>query len=141
MNIASAAGRLGAPFEAAYSASKFAVVGLSEALAAEVGALGVTVSLVNPGPVSTRFTEARGVPLQRGVPRPLRTERIAGAVVAAVEGDRFEQTLPRWLGVGSIARALAPGLYRRGLLRATTTEAAALARRWEDGSCRTWGAL
>ncbi len=131
VNVASVAGRLGAPFEAAYSASKFAVVGLSESLAAEVQALGVSVSLVNPGPVRTRFTEARGVPFQRSVPRPVSAGRIAAAVVDAVERDRFEQTIPRWLRAGSIVRAVAPNLYRRGLLRDSAKEAAALARRLE----------
>lgn len=132
VNIASVAGRLGAPFEAAYSASKFAVVGLSESLAAEVQALGIHVSLINSGPVKTRFTETRGVPFQRRFPRPLEPERVAAAVVEAVERDRFEQTIPKWLRFGSIARAIAPDLYRRGLLRDAAKEANALARRLEN---------
>jgi uncharacterized protein len=123
VNIASIAGRLGAPFESAYSASKFAVVGLSESLAAEVQGLGVHVSLINPGPVETKFTEARGVPFQRRVPRPLAPERVADAVVEAVERDRFEKTLPGWLRVGTIARVLVPSLYRRGLVRNSSKEA------------------
>jgi short-subunit dehydrogenase len=129
VNVASIAGRLGAPFEAAYSASKFAVVGLSEALAAEVGALGIRVSLVNPGPVATSFTEARGVPFQRRFPRPVRAVRVAAAIVAAIERDRFEQVIPRWLNGGAVVRSLAPGLYRRGLLRSTARESGALAHR------------
>lgn len=119
VNVASVAGRLGAPYEAAYSASKFAVVGFSESLTAEVAPHGVRVSLVNPGPVSTSFTDARGVPFQRSVPRPLAPATVADAVVAALEHDRFEQTLPRWLRVGTIVRAIAPGLYRQGLVRDT----------------------
>lgn len=129
VNIASVAGRLGAPFEAAYSASKFAVVGFSESLAAEVQALGVRVSVINPGPVNTQFSEARGVPFQRKVPRPVKPERIAAAVIKAIERDRFEQTVPRWLRSGSIARSIAPNLYRRALLRDSSKEASALARR------------
>jgi 3-oxoacyl-[acyl-carrier protein] reductase len=129
VNVASVAGRLGAPFEAAYSASKFAVVGFSESLAAEVQHLGISVSLVNPGPVATHFTEARGVPFQRKVPRPLSADRVAEAVVGAIEHDRFEQTLPRWLGLGIVTRALVPGLYRKGLLRDSSDEAEALATR------------
>ncbi len=123
VNVASIAGRVGAPFETAYSASKFAVVGFSEALAAEVGPLGVRVSLVNPGPVATSFTDARGVDFQRRFPRPLAATTVAAAVVRAVERDRFDQVLPRWLGVGIVTRAVAPGLYRRGLLRSTKDEA------------------
>jgi len=130
VNVASIAGRVGAPFEAAYSASKFAVVGWSEALAAEVDALGIRVSLVNPGPVSTSFTAARGVPFQRSVPRPVSAERVAAAVVRAIEHDHFEQTIPRWLRVGPIVRALAPGLYRRGVVRDSRRAAEELSRRF-----------
>lgn len=133
VNVASVAGKLGAPFEAAYSASKFAVVGLSESLAAEMAPFGVSVSLVNPGPVATSFTEARGVPFQRKVPRPQNPERLADAVASAVEDDRFEQTIPRWLRIGSVARALAPGLYRRGLIRDSSDEADDLLHRFEQG--------
>jgi short-subunit dehydrogenase len=129
VNVASVAGRLGAPFEAAYSASKFAVVGLSESLAAELQSVGIRVSLVNPGPVSTKFTEARGVPFQRSVPRPLAPERVAAAIVRAVERDRFEQTLPHWLRIGTVVRGLSPNLYHRGLLRSTSKESDALASR------------
>lgn len=123
VNIASVAGRLGAPFESAYSGSKFAVVGFSEALAAELGPLGVHVSLVNPGPVRTHFTQARGVDFQRRFPRPMHATRVTRAVVRAVEKDRFEQTLPRWLVVGTITRAVSPRLYHRGLLRTARNEA------------------
>ncbi|MBX3287085.1 MAG: SDR family NAD(P)-dependent oxidoreductase, partial [Actinobacteria bacterium] len=117
VNVASIAGLLGAPFEAAYSASKFAVVGFTESLTAEVAPLGIQVSLVNPGPVRTHFAETRGVPFQRTVPRPLHPRTVADAVVAAVDADRFEQVRPRWLRTGVVVRVLAPGLYRRGLVR------------------------
>jgi 3-oxoacyl-[acyl-carrier protein] reductase len=132
VNVASVAGKLGAPFEAAYSASKFAVVGMSESLAAEVHPFGIAVSLVNPGPVDTDFTKARGVPFQRSVPRPLRAERVAASVVIAIEDDRFEQTIPRWLRSGSVARAIAPNLYRRGLFRDSAKDAASLVHRTEE---------
>jgi len=132
VNVASVAGRLGAPFEAAYSASKFAVVGMSESLAAEVRPFDVAVSLVNPGPVATDFTKARGVPFQRSVPRPVRAERIAARVVKAIEDDRFEQTIPRWLRSGSIVRSIAPGLYCRGLFRASAKEGTSFAHRVEE---------
>jgi len=132
VNVASVAGKLGAPFEAAYSASKFAVVGMSESLAAEAHPFGVAVSLVNPGPVHTDFTKARGVPFKRSVPRPVSPERIASLVVRAIEDDRFEQTIPRWLRGGSIARAIAPNLYRRGLFRNSAKEGASLVRRMEE---------
>jgi len=129
VNVASVAGKLGAPFEAAYSASKFAVVGMSESLAAEVHPFGIAVSLINPGPVDTDFARARGVPFQRSVPHPIDADRVAESIVGAIEGDRFEQTIPRWLRAGIVARAIAPNLYRRGLFRATARATASLAHR------------
>lgn len=132
VNVASVAGRLGAPFEAAYSGSKFAVVGLSESLSAEMAPFGVEVSLVNTGPVATGFTDARGVPFQRKIPRPQKPSRIADAVLHAIESGRFEQTIPRWLRLGIVTRAVAPGLYRRGLIRDSAAESAELVQRTEE---------
>lgn len=134
VNVASVAGRLGAPFEAAYSASKFAVIGFIESLAAEMAPFGVTCTLVEPGPVATSFAAARGVPFQRRYPRPLTSDRVADAVVASVERNRFEQVLPRWLRIGILTRALAPGLYRRGLIASTSEEAVQLLDRHRAGA-------
>jgi len=54
VNIASMAGRRGnAPFLAHYVASKFAVVGLTQAAAGELASLGITVNAVCPGYVKT----------------------------------------------------------------------------------------
>ena len=48
VTIGSIAGRLGSPFEAIYSATKFAGVGLTEALVVELEPYGIGVSLVSP---------------------------------------------------------------------------------------------
>jgi 3-oxoacyl-[acyl-carrier protein] reductase len=133
VNVASIAGRVGPPFEAAYAGSKFAVVGFSESLAAEMQAFGVRVSLVNPGPVHTGFTDARGVPFQRAHPRPLDATRVAAAIERAITRGTFEQILPRWLTLGAVTRALVPGLYLKGLLRDSRRESAALRERFEQG--------
>lgn len=55
VNISSGVGLVGLPGMPIYSASKHAVEGLSEALAGEVAALGIHVSLVEPGAVLTGF--------------------------------------------------------------------------------------
>jgi meso-butanediol dehydrogenase / (S,S)-butanediol dehydrogenase / diacetyl reductase len=58
VNIASMAGKKGAaPFLAHYVASKFAVVGLTQAMAAELAADGITVNSVCPGFVATPMQE------------------------------------------------------------------------------------
>jgi NAD(P)-dependent dehydrogenase (short-subunit alcohol dehydrogenase family) len=56
VNIASIAARLGAPYIAAYAASKHAVLGFTRSVAAEVAASGVTVNAVCPGYVDTEMT-------------------------------------------------------------------------------------
>lgn len=127
VNVGSVAGRLGAPFEAAYSASKFAVVGFTEALAIETAPFGVHVAMVNPGPVDTGFFEARGHPYDRRRPRPVPPAQVAGAVIRAVEGRRFEQLVPRSLGAALGIRHLVPGLYLSGTKQAFRKELAALA--------------
>src|SRR5439155_4804864 len=55
VNVASLAGLSGIAGLAAYSTSKFAVVGLSEALRAEVGQHGIGVTAVCPGFIDTAF--------------------------------------------------------------------------------------
>jgi NAD(P)-dependent dehydrogenase (short-subunit alcohol dehydrogenase family) len=57
VNVSSVAGRLGTPGMGAYSASKFALEGYSDALRNEVAPHGVDVSVVQPGPVKTEFRE------------------------------------------------------------------------------------
>jgi NAD(P)-dependent dehydrogenase (short-subunit alcohol dehydrogenase family) len=57
--ISSIGGEIGIPFQAFYSASKFALEGFGEALAYEVAPFGIHVTLVQPGNVRTEFTARR----------------------------------------------------------------------------------
>lgn len=130
VNVASIAGRIGAPFEAAYSASKFAVVGYSEALAIEIAGTGVHVSLIDPGPVDTEFFERRGRGYDGGPPRPIPAGRVADAIVDAVTHGGREQFLPRWLRLAHVIKTVAPPVHRFGVRRRFARERRQLRNRF-----------
>jgi len=56
INIASIAGKTGAPYTGAYAASKHGVLGLTRCAALEVGGKGITVNAICPGYVDTQMT-------------------------------------------------------------------------------------
>jgi 3-hydroxybutyrate dehydrogenase len=60
INVASIAGKTGAPYVAAYSASKHGVLGLTRSIALEVATSGVTVNAICPGYVDTEMV-SRGI--------------------------------------------------------------------------------
>src|SRR4029077_11548145 len=59
INIGSIGGLIAIPYQGLYSASKFALEGLSESLRLEVGPFGVHVVIIEPGDHHTSFTENR----------------------------------------------------------------------------------
>jgi NADP-dependent 3-hydroxy acid dehydrogenase YdfG len=116
VNVASLAGRFAVPGSAVYSATKHAVVALSEGLAYTTVPQGVFVTAVNPGLVATeRFPHTDAIEQGRRVMRP---ERIAEAIVKVVrEGIWPVYSVPRWLAAMQVFRVLTPPLYRFGLSR------------------------
>ena len=60
VTISSQAGKTGMPLLAAYSAAKFAVIGLTQSLAIELGPAGITVNAVCPGTIDTPLLEVKG---------------------------------------------------------------------------------
>jgi NAD(P)-dependent dehydrogenase (short-subunit alcohol dehydrogenase family) len=59
INISSLGGLAGLPFQGFYSASKFALEGMTEALKTEVAPFGIKVILIEPGNFCTPFTQNR----------------------------------------------------------------------------------
>jgi short-subunit dehydrogenase len=135
VNVASTAGRVSRPGSGAYSASKFALAGWSDALYAEERPRGVHVGLVLPGFVKTEGFPARELeasPLTRWIVS--KPEVVAEAIVEAGPGGRPERYVPRGYWLAAAARILAPALVRRvtagGALSTSTpaTEQEAAAR-------------
>jgi uncharacterized protein len=58
VNISSGAGKVALPYMASYCAAKFALCALTEAVSYELTGSGVSIHLINPGPVDTEFFSA-----------------------------------------------------------------------------------
>jgi NAD(P)-dependent dehydrogenase (short-subunit alcohol dehydrogenase family) len=108
VNVASTAGKSGIPGGATYCATKHGVVGLSEAVRAELHGTGIEVSVVMPALVRTELTA--GLADTRGL-KPSTPEEVAAEVVDALERPRFDVYVPRSIGAMVAATALLP---RRG---------------------------
>ncbi len=92
VNVASVAGKIGFPGGATYSASKHAVVGLSDAIRSEVRGTQIGVSIVMPVVVNTEL--GSGLQRSRGV-RKVEPGEVAGAVVEALQHGRVDVFVPR----------------------------------------------
>ena len=94
VNIASVAGKAGFPGGATYCATKHAVVGLSEAIRAEVRATAIDVSIIMPVVVNTEL--GSGLQRSRGV-KVVEPEDVADAIVEALQTGRTDVFVPRMM--------------------------------------------
>ncbi len=125
VNVASTAGRVARAGSGAYSASKFALCGWSDALHQEERPHGVHVGLVLPG-----FVPTEGFPADELRRHPLwrwflgRDRGVAEAIVDCALRGRAERYTPRYYGLAGVARAALPGLVRGVLDRRAMAAAA-----------------
>jgi short-subunit dehydrogenase len=118
VNIASQAGKAGFPGIATYSATKHAVVGLSEAVRQELRGRRVEISCVMPTVVNTELTAGVG---QKWV-KPVETTDVAEAIVDALEAPRFDVYVPKANGALLRAGALMPRAASEWVARAMGTD-------------------
>ena len=115
VNLASQAGKGGFPGGATYCATKHAVVGVSEAVRAELHETDVEVSVVMPAVVDTELgsglVEARGV-------RVSQPEEVADAIVAALEHPKFDVYVPSYSGAIAKVFSILPRRGREAMARA-----------------------
>ncbi len=116
VNVASTAGRVSRARTGAYSASKFALIGWTDALYAEELPHGVHVGLVLPGFVATEGFPAAEL-RQRAITRWIvsKPEKVAEAIVEAGPGGKPERYVPRPYALAAVLRIVAPRLVRRVL--------------------------
>ncbi len=104
VNIASQAGKTALPGIATYSGTKHAVVGICEAVRAELRDTGVEVHCVMPTVVNTELTAG----LSQKWIKPVEVEDVAGEIVDALELGRFDVFVPRSNAAMSRFAALMP---------------------------------
>ncbi|HEX2391390.1 MAG TPA: SDR family oxidoreductase [Solirubrobacterales bacterium] len=114
VNIASQAGKAGIPGIATYSATKHGVVGLSEAVRAELRGSGVEVLCVMPTVVNTELTSGVG---QKWI-KPVEAADVAKEIVEAMEVPRFDVFVPRANGALHKLISLLPRAWREAIGRA-----------------------
>jgi short-subunit dehydrogenase len=113
VNVSSITGIMGFARMGGYCASKFAVIGFTEALRDEVLGRGVRVALVCPGTTETEFfdTAERGkMPGASKLMPAVSAERVARAVCNAAEDGRYRRTLPLLATVYMRMKEIAPRL-------------------------------
>lgn len=94
VNVASMGGRIGILQEAAYSASKFALSGWSEAMAADLWNTGVNVRLVHPGPIDTEIWDQPGNDPAHYDGELESPSTVAAGIIAAIASNHFEHYVP-----------------------------------------------
>jgi short-subunit dehydrogenase len=112
VNVGSIVGLVGGKHEAGYASTKGGLVAFTDSLRQELDGTRIRISLVTPGAIATAFFERRGEPYARRFPRTVPADRVAAAIVAAIENDRAEVFVPRWLRFPPRIHAVLPGLYR-----------------------------
>ncbi len=118
VNIGSMFGSIGFPLFAAYSASKFALRGFSQALRRELSGSGVGVTYVSPRAVKTPFNpEVVHLMAERGLMRMDDAAWVAARIVAAIEKEKDEVYLGFPESLFARINALLPRLVDGALIR------------------------
>lgn len=129
VNVSSAAGLLGLPWHAAYSAAKFGLRGVSEVLRFDLEPYGIGVTLVCPGAVDTplvgtveivgidREHPAAAKLAERFRKRAISPERVAAQILDGVERGTYLVITSRDIRVAFWLQRYCPPLYRAAMRR------------------------
>jgi short-subunit dehydrogenase len=119
VNVVSVAGTFAHGSSGPYSAAKHAQLAFSRSLRVELAPRGIRVHTVNPGPVETPgFPQRELLERRFGSHLVLQPEDVAEVILKAVDHDRAEVFVQRYLRVAGALQALAPGTLSRLASRA-----------------------
>jgi len=120
VNVGSIAGLMGYARMGGYCATKFALVGFTEALRDEVIGRGVRVALICPGTTETRFfvtADRKKIPGASRLMPSARPEQVARAIANAAEDGAYRRVMPLlgavFIKFKEITPRLAHAMFRR----------------------------
>jgi short-subunit dehydrogenase len=106
LNVGSVAGRLPAPRESAYVASKFALTGMTECMREDLAGTGVQVHIVHPGVIDTPLWDVPGQETPAATGEAVPVEDVVAAMIRLLETGRFEAYVPAWFRAVNVLRAI-----------------------------------
>jgi short-subunit dehydrogenase len=115
VNVASSAGKTGFPHLATYCATKHGVVGLSEAVRAELRGTGVDISVVMPNIVKTELSAGL---VETPAFKNSTVDDVADAVIDGLKFNRFDVFVPKSIGPTWAVMNLVPRRARDAVGRA-----------------------
>ena len=110
VNVASLCGRFALPGAAVYCGTKFAVVGMTETVAAEFRDSGVNFTVIMPSAVSTELISGSGN-ASRGLP-VVSPQEVAAAVVHSIQSPRLMVAVPGYMEAARIVYDIFPERLR-----------------------------
>lgn len=121
VNVSSDSGRAPGPDEPAYSASKAALSAFTEAMAMRIDGSGVHLHVLYPGWVPTAMGSGAVEGGMRMPPKAVRRteEQVSRLLLERVGGRRLDIDATVVARLAPVARAIVPGLYRRGVRAAS----------------------
>ena len=121
INVSSVAGKIAAPYEGAYAATKFALNAISDAVRLELRDHGIKVITVYPGPIDTPFRDNAikefEPPTAYRALRRIPPVRVAEAIVKAARDERPEVYVT-WFDRGAVMlKSISPRFIDWGMRR------------------------
>lgn len=116
INIASQAGKLATPKSSIYSATKHAVLAITNSLRMELMDTNIFVSAVNPGPIKTPFFDRADTSgnYKKNVEKfMLESSFVSAKIIQLMERPKREMNLPGWMGIGTTFYQLFPSIVEK----------------------------
>ncbi len=111
INIGSIAGLIALPDLSTYSASKFAVVGLSQALHLELKKYNIQVSVINPAGTDTPIFNHESWQTDTSKEKLMSPEYVAEQIILAIKKNKFNVVLPFSSRIKASTKQVFPGFY------------------------------